>query len=70
MVTEIETTKEMSENMFRPGIEPGSPGGWSDALQLNQPHHSTELKGPLHGKLWGESHINRVTMLNLISDLQ
>jgi len=51
MVTEIETTKEMSENMFRPGIEPGSPGGWSDALQLNQPHHSTELKGPLHGKL-------------------
>ena len=36
----INTTKEMSENVVQPGIEPGSPENWSDALTtrtLNQP---------------------------------
>ena len=38
--TEINTTKEMSENVVQPGIEPGSPDYRSDALTtrpLNQP---------------------------------
>ena len=38
--SEINTTKEMSENVVQPGIEPGSPDYRSDALTtrpLNQP---------------------------------
>ena len=39
--TEISTTKQLSENVAQPGIEPGSPDYRSDALTtqpLNQPH--------------------------------
>ena len=39
--TEISTTKQSSENVAQPGIEPGSPDYRSDALTtqpLNQPH--------------------------------
>ena len=41
MGTEISTTKQLSENVAQPGIEPGSPDYRSDALTtqpLNQPH--------------------------------
>ena len=44
--TQINTTKQMGENVVHPGIEPGSPEYRSDALTtrpLNQPHWSYPL---------------------------
>ena len=35
--TEINTTKETSENMPQPGIEPGSLDYWSDAFAIWHP---------------------------------
>ena len=46
--TEISTTKQLSENVAQPGIEPGSPDYRSDALTtqpLNQPHWGHILLG-------------------------